>query len=409
MLNLRRLDSASTVVRNTLRWRKLRSMLQASKRRLSDEGAKHNPYVHTHSSNARVVGAEVSGNVKVVPVSKYGGITHITVLTGNSLIGKQGAKYVKAILQSARVPVEVESIGVDEGEEYFNSVLRTRAALHIDIVHDKTEKKKSLRICSDLDLYVFMTRVRSFKGFNCRFPNVDIQLIAQNNMGQSSDLEYSPVEGIVEGLHVVTREATERFLRFALSYVRIRKRKRVVLVHKKSEWPVSEGIFVDIATALHQKEFPEIELELMDLHKCVGLVILNPNYFDVILTNDLYGTFMATILSGVCGGSNLFSSVEIGDHHAVFKPLQTKLSLTNYKNLSPYGIVATCVELMLYLGHINCASALWDQMMRSMCEGIKTAEFKGKDGGEYVICNIMNQLQCKMFDDTDPNKPKESS
>lgn len=79
----------------------------------------------------------------------------------------------------------------------------------------------------------------------------------------------------------------------------------------------------------------------------------------------------------------------------MFKPLQTKLSLTNYSNLSAYGIINTIIDLFEVLGHQECADALWEQMLRTMDEGIKTIEFGGRDTDEFVICNIINQLKCR--------------
>ncbi|XP_023172762.1 isocitrate dehydrogenase [NAD] subunit 1, mitochondrial [Drosophila hydei] len=336
-------------------------------------------------------------DVYVLPRSKYGGITHVTLLCGETIIGKQGAKYVRSLLSSARVPVDVQRIFVNQGQEYYNSVLRNRAAIHVDIQHDSQAKMKSLKMCNDLDLNIFMTNLRSFPGFNCRFPNVDILLIAQNNMGNYAELEYSPVEGVIEGLRVINSHDIKRFLRYAFKVAIAKKRRKVTLVHKSSEWPKTEGVLLDIAAELVQKEFPDIETEPMELDRCVGRLILNPLNFDVVVTSDLYGTFMATICSAICGGANLFSSIEIGKHHAVFKPLQTKLSLTNYKMLSPYGIVSTCVDLLHHLGHHQCAKSLWTEMRRTMEEGIKTGDFQGSDRGEYVICNIMNKLRCNMF------------
>lgn len=349
-------------------------------------------------ATAAVVKGELrTKDVSVLPRSRYGGITHVTLLCGETIIGKQGAKYVTSLLSSARVPVDVQRIFVNQGQEYYNSVLRNRAAIHVDIQHDAKAKSQSLKICNDLDLHVFMTNLRSFPGFNCRFPNVDIQLIAQNNMGNYAELEYSPVEGVIEGLRVINSKDIKRFLRFAFKVAIAKKRRKVTIVHKSSEWPKTEGVLLDVASKLVKKEFPDIETEPMELDRCVARLILEPQNFDVVVTSDLYGTFMATICSAICGGSNLFSSIEIGDHHAVFKPLQTKLSLTNYKMLSPYGIVSTCVDLMHHLGHHQCAKALWNEMLRTMEEGIKTGDFDGKDRGEYVICNIMNKLRCNMF------------
>ncbi|XP_034654501.1 isocitrate dehydrogenase [NAD] subunit gamma, mitochondrial [Drosophila subobscura] len=363
------------------------------------------PYLITTGLTANVAKGQMrSLPVSALPRSKYGGITHVSLLTGSTIIGQQGAKFVTALLHSTRVPVELQRIASDQEEEYFNSVLRNHAAVHVDILCDGEAKKKSLKICNDLDLYVFMTRLRSFPGFKCRFPDVDIQVIAQNNIGNYSELEYSPVKGVVEALRVVTHDNVEKYLRYAFKAAIRAGRCRVTLIHKANEWPVTDGAMLKIAEEMHAKKYSSIELEVMELDECVKRLITDPAYFDTIFTNDRYATFLATICSGVAGGANLFSAIELGDNHAVFKPLQTKLSLTNYSQLSPYGIVSTCVDLLNHVGHESCAKSLWQGMIRTMDEGVKSVEFDGTDTGEYVICNIMNKLRCSALGESAQKK-----
>ncbi|KAH8285337.1 hypothetical protein KR054_007792, partial [Drosophila jambulina] len=353
------------------------------------------PEVSGSLSSAYLKGHVRTDPVYVLPKSYYGGIHTVTLYTGSSIIGQQGAKFVSSLLQSSRVPVDVQPISAEPGEdEYFKSVLRNRAAVHVDINADEKSKARSLKICNDLDLYVFKTRTRSFPGYKCRFPCVDIQMIGQNNMGNYSELEYSPVKGVVEALSVVTQAANRKYLEHAFAAAAAAGRKRVTLVNKAKEWPLNDGAMVEDAQDIHSQYEDSLELELMEVEECISRLVTNPSYFDCLFASDRYATFLSTICSGVCGGANLFSAVEIGDNHAVFKPLQTKLSLTNYSNLSAYGIISTIVDLLEYLGHRHCADALWAQMMRTMDEGIRTVEFGGKDSDEFVICNINNQLKC---------------
>ncbi|KAH8269548.1 hypothetical protein KR018_009110, partial [Drosophila ironensis] len=330
-----------------------------------------------------------------MPESKYGGINTVTLLTGSTLIGKAGARYVKAMLTGSMVPVEVQDIDPKEKEDYFKSVLRNRAAVHVDIVVDQEAKQRSLKICNDLDLYLFRARIQSYPGFKCRFPNVDIHVIAKNNMGIYSELEYSPVKGVVEAISVGTKKGNVKYLKAAFALAVKSKRKKVTLVHKAKEWPVSEGSMLEGACKIHKDYKDLLELEFMELEDCISHLVTNPQRFDCIFASDRYATFLATICSGVAGGATLASAAEMGDHHAVFKPLQTKLSVTNYPLLSPYGIINTIVDLFIHLGYKECAQALTCEMMRTMDEGIKTKEFGGKDNGAFVICDIVNRLKCR--------------
>ncbi|XP_016967778.1 isocitrate dehydrogenase [NAD] subunit gamma, mitochondrial [Drosophila biarmipes] len=372
-------------------------MLRSPKvtRFLARSSARH----YAESINSSVRAAFVKGDTRldpvyVLPKSKYGGINTVSLLTGSTIIGQQGAHFVTSLLQSSRVPVEVQVIEAGQDDEYFNSVLRNRTAVHVENQAGAEAKQKALKICNDLDLYVLKTRTRSFPGFRCRFPGVDIQMIGQNNMGNYNELEYSPVKGVVEALSVVSQKSNEKYLNYAFKAAVKAGRKRVTLINKAKEWPISDGNLVEAAKRMHCPYKDCLELEFMEVEEAISRLVTNPTYFDCLFASDRYATFLSAICSAVCGGANLFSAVELGDHHAVFKPLQTKLSLTNYATLSAYGIVSTIVDLFEHLGHTKCAQALWCEMLRTMDEGIRTKEFGGKDTGEYVICNIINNLRC---------------
>ncbi|XP_020803047.1 probable isocitrate dehydrogenase [NAD] gamma 2, mitochondrial isoform X2 [Drosophila serrata] len=194
--------------------------------------------------------------VNVPPKSYYGGIHTVTLYTGSSIIGQQGAKFVSSLLQSSRVPVDVQPIGADQEDEYYKSVLRNRAAVHVDIHADEKSKARSLKICHDLDLYVFKTRTRTFPGYKGRYPCVDIQMIGQNNMGNYSELEYSPVNGVVEALSVVTQAANRKYLEHAFAAAAAAGRRRVTLVNKAKEWPLNDGAMVEDAKEIHTIAMP---------------------------------------------------------------------------------------------------------------------------------------------------------
>jgi 3-isopropylmalate dehydrogenase len=51
-------------------------------------------------------------------------------------------------------------------------------------------------------------------------------------------------------------------------------------------------------------------------------MILNPKRFDVILTKNLFGDVISNKASVICGSIGLLSSASIGDHHAMFEPIQ---------------------------------------------------------------------------------------
>ncbi|XP_011194381.1 uncharacterized protein LOC105219777 [Zeugodacus cucurbitae] len=341
--------------------------------------------------------------VKVLPPSKYGGEYFVTLLTGTSNIGKQGAHFIKHLFEVAKVPVAFERIEVGPNEteyprEYVQSVQRNRHAIHVDLQHDPDEKQKQLMLNNDLDLYMCIIHLNSIEGYRCKYPDVDITVLMQNNAGNFSKLEYTPVPGMVETLKIVHQRYIRRYFHFVFHYAMENSHKKVTFGHQEFEFPISDGLYNKIALQMYEEMKPDFEFELMPIHDLVRRIVMKPNHFDVICTTDRYGTFVASIASAVCGGASLFSSTERGDHHAVFKPLQTRLSVTDANVLSPYGIMRASIDLLRYLGEKDCAKVLYDELMTTMiCRDIRTREFGGCDSGEYVICDIVNRLKCKQF------------
>lgn len=341
--------------------------------------------------------------VRVLPPSKYGGEYFVTLLTGSSNIGKQGAHFIKHLFEVAKVPVKFERIelGPDENEypkEYLQSVQRNRHAIHVDLQHDPDEKHKQLLLNNDLDLYVGIIHVNSIEGYKCKYPDVDITILMQNNAGNFSKLEYTPVPGMVETLKIVQQRYIKRYFNFVFHYAIEHCHEKVTFGHQAVEFPLSDGMYNKIALEMYNEIKPNFELELIPIHDLVRSIVMKPKHFDIICTTDRYGTFVASIASAVCGGASLFSSTERGDHHAVFKPLQTRLSVTHSNVLSPYGIVRACIDLLNYLGEKDCAQVLYNELMTTMiCRDIRTREFGGSDSGEYVVCDIVNRLKCKHY------------
>lgn len=329
-----------------------------------------------------------------LPKAKYGGESFATLLTGNTFIGEQGASFIKTLFNAVKVPVVFEHIPVGNSLEYVTSVMRNGTALHVDLQHDPSVKAKTLCLNSMLGLYACIVKMRSYEGFNCKFPNLKITTIIQNISGDFSKLEYEPVKGVVETLKFCQDTEIRRYLHFVFGYAQKNNHKKITFALQTREVPLADGMFLDIAVKLQSCHFPDIPIEYMPINRVVRLLVMQPQIFDLICTNDRYGTFITSVCCSICGGASLFSATEWGDAHAVFKPLQTKLSITDCRELSPYGIVRAAIDLLEHLENKTCAKKIEKELMDTMMvHCIKTPEFGGKDNGEFVICSLVNNLK----------------
>lgn len=79
----------------------------------------------------------------------------------------------------------------------------------------------------------------------------------------------------MQSIKLITREASERCIRYAFDYARSINRPHVSVVHKANIMRASDGLFLECAREI-AKEYPDIKLydELLD-RVClrVGIVI----------------------------------------------------------------------------------------------------------------------------------------
>src|SRR3989304_4593778 len=91
-----------------------------------------------------------------------------------------------------------------------------------------------------------------------------------------------------ESIKLITRRASERIARFAFEYALREKRRRVTAVHKANIMKYTDGLFLEacrsVAESYRRVEFDDRIVDNM----CMQLV-MRPNEYDIILTENLYG------------------------------------------------------------------------------------------------------------------------
>lgn len=333
------------------------------------------------------------------PISQYGGQIVITLLYADSGIGRRASKYLKSLIEISKLPITFETVPINRsratlaGEDYY-SFLRNRTAVYLDLELDAESLEKRYKLNRLFDLFACIVKFKSHPGYNCKHTNVNIWSYYQNNIGDHAKLEYEPVKGVVETLRISTVEKLNQFLRFVFGEVLRNGRRKITIGHKADMFPKSDGLFLELARRIHQEEYECLELDDMKISTMARNIVMHPEKFDVICTQSSYGRVVNAATCAVCGGASLFSCIDIGERFAVFKPLEMKLALSDCREISPYGIVRLCIELLSFLGKEDCARLIELELNDAMCRGIKTEEFGGKDSPDFVICSIVNNLRC---------------
>ena len=90
----------------------------------------------------------------------------------------------------------------------------------------------NLTLRRTFSLFANVRPCRSIAGYVTPYTNVDTVLIRENTEGEYSGIEHVVIPGVVQSIKLITRQASERVLRYAFQYARDVGRKRVTVVHK---------------------------------------------------------------------------------------------------------------------------------------------------------------------------------
>lgn len=116
---------------------------------------------------------------------------------------------------------------------------------------------------------------------------------------------------------LITRAGAERVIRSAFRHS-LARRRRVTLVDKANVLPSMaffRQVFDEIA-----REFPQVETERIYVDAASLYFVQNPERFDVIVTENMFGDILSDLAAGLVGGMGMAPSGDIGDRYAVFQP-----------------------------------------------------------------------------------------
>ncbi|MTA87382.1 MAG: 3-isopropylmalate dehydrogenase, partial [Actinobacteria bacterium] len=157
-----------------------------------------------------------------------------------------------------------------------------------------------------------------------------------------------------------TRRGAERVIRDAFERASKRDRKKLTLVHKNNVLTRAGGLwtrtFEDVA-----KEYPKISTDYLHVDAASMFFVTNPERFDVVVTDNLFGDILTDIAAAICGGIGLAASGNInptGAFPSMFEPVHGSAPDIAGKNLA--DPTATVMSVAMMLDHLGFADAARD-------------------------------------------------
>ncbi|HVH29367.1 MAG TPA: isocitrate dehydrogenase (NAD(+)) [Vicinamibacterales bacterium] len=297
----------------------------------------------------------------------------ITLIPGDG-IGPEVTEGVLRVLAATGVSIEWErhTAGVVSFErtgqplpsELVESIRRNKVALKGPVTTPIAQGFPSVNVGlrKALDLYANLRPVQNLPGVAARYQEVDLVIIRENTEDLYAGLEHEVVPGVVESLKIITARASTRIAEFAFEYARRHGRRKVTAIHKANIMKLSDGLFLECAREVARR-YPDITYDEKIVDATCMQLVLNPNVFDVLLLENLYGDIVSDLCAGLVGGLGVVGAANLGSEAAVFEAVHGSAPDIAGKMLA--NPTALLLSAVLMLRHIQEGTAA-DRIMKAL-------------------------------------------
>ncbi len=219
------------------------------------------------------------------------------------------------------------------------------------------EKGLLLELRFALDLYINLRPVKLFPGVDCPLKDkgpedIDFVIVRENTedlyVGSGGFAHKNTTNEVATQLMVSTYHGVERCLRYAFEYTRKRNaKKRLTLVAKTNVLTFAHDLWWRVFQKM-AKEYPDIETDYNHVDACCMWMVKNPEYYDVIVTTNMFGDIITDLGAMIQGGMGIAAG---GNLHpgrvSMFEPIGGSAPKYTGKNVINPLAAITCLAMLL--------------------------------------------------------------
>ena len=179
---------------------------------------------------------------------------------------------------------------------------------------------------------------------------------------------------------VNTAQGVERIIRAAFEWAKGHGKTRVTMSDKSNAVP-AHRVWQETFQRL-TPEFPSIAAEHRYVDALALELVREPERFQVIVTNNLYGDILSDLGAGLVGGLGLAASANLHPGEGqpgLFEPVHGSAPLLAGKGVAnPIATVLTGALLFEHLGHPEAGRDLERAVREALAAGVRTPDIGGK-------------------------------
>ena len=255
---------------------------------------------------------------------------------------------------------------------------------HPDVKPGILEKGILLALRFSLDQYINLRPVKLYPGvwtpLKDKGPEeIDFVVVRENTeglyTGSGGILKKGTPDEVAIQTSINTRKGVERCLRFAFELTRNRNRKKTLTLCGKTN--VLTYAFDLWARAFHEigaLDYPDIKREYAHVDATCMWMVKNPEWFDVIVTDNMFGDIITDLGAIIQGGMGIAAGGNLNPEGvSMFEPIGGSAPKYTGKNvINPLAAICAGQMMMDYLGEKDAADAIEKAVMRVTGEKLKS-------------------------------------
>ncbi|MFD8707001.1 3-isopropylmalate dehydrogenase [Kitasatospora sp. NPDC059648] len=189
-------------------------------------------------------------------------------------------------------------------------------------------------------------------------PEIDFVVVREGTegpyVGNGGSLRTGTEHEVATEVSLNTAYGIERVVRDAYRRAQARPRKKLTLVHKNNVL-VHAGHLWSRIFAEVGREFPEVTTDYLHVDAATIFFVTQPERFDVIVTDNLFGDILTDLAAAVTGGIGLAASGNInpsGEFPSMFEPVHGSApDIAGQGKADPTATVLSVAMLLEHLGY----------------------------------------------------------
>jgi 3-isopropylmalate dehydrogenase len=255
---------------------------------------------------------------------------------------------------------------------------------HPEVKPGVLEKGILLRTRFELEQYINLRPVKLYDERFCPLKDkkpedIDFVVVRENNEGLYTGaggfvFKGTPNEVALQE-SVNTRRGVERCLRFAFEYTRKRnKTNKLTLCGKTNVLTYAFDLWERAFHEIGEKDFKDVKRDYAHVDATTMWFVKNPEWFDVIVTDNMFGDIITDLGAMVQGGMGIAAGGNINPQGtSMFEPIGGSApKYTGQGVINPLAAICAGQMMLDFLGETEAAKAIETAVIKVVREKVKS-------------------------------------